>query len=251
MIDFHCHIDLYKNPQAVVRKANDLGMYVLAVTTTPKAWKGSVALVGESPKIRLGLGLHPELVMERHNELDLFCKFLPQAQYVGEIGIDGSKPHRNSLELQCRVFEKILAACSGNGGRIMSIHSRMAVPKVIERIKDCPTSGVPVFHWFSGTIKQAEAIIDLGGFFSVGPKMCRSKKGSALLTAIPKDRIITETDGPLTLNGDAPFYPWDVRLAIEGLASIWKEDEASADSQITSNFSHLIRSYHSMIRISA
>ena len=44
MIDLHCHIDLYANPYEVVRRCREDNIYVLSVTTTPKAWEGTSAL---------------------------------------------------------------------------------------------------------------------------------------------------------------------------------------------------------------
>ncbi|MDW2812515.1 TatD family deoxyribonuclease, partial [Acinetobacter baumannii] len=43
LIDFHCHLDLYDNPQAVVTACGKLN-YILSVTTTPKAWFGTKKL---------------------------------------------------------------------------------------------------------------------------------------------------------------------------------------------------------------
>lgn len=99
MIDFHCHIDLYSDPEAVLAEVDARGTYVLAVTTTPKAWRGTKKLVGDRKRVRVALGLHPEIVSQRHQEVPLLCGLLPEARYVGEIGIDGSPPHRESLDL--------------------------------------------------------------------------------------------------------------------------------------------------------
>ena len=38
MIDFHCHLDLYKEPMHVFEQAKRKNKYVLAVTTSPKAF---------------------------------------------------------------------------------------------------------------------------------------------------------------------------------------------------------------------
>ena len=88
MIDFHCHLDLYPNPQAVIRQAHEDRLFVLGVTTTPKAWRKSQALTEGYDRIRTALGLHPEIAHERISELELFETLLPQATYVGEIGLD-------------------------------------------------------------------------------------------------------------------------------------------------------------------
>jgi TatD DNase family protein len=58
MIDFHCHLDLYPEPQVVVRECVLRGIHALAVTTTPSAWQGTSELVSGADRIRVALGLH-------------------------------------------------------------------------------------------------------------------------------------------------------------------------------------------------
>jgi TatD DNase family protein len=111
VIDFHCHLDLYPNPQAVRDECVRRGLYVLSVTTTPSAWGGTSALAARTQRIRTGLGLHPQLAHERQSELPLFDRFLPETRYIGEIGLDGSPEFRTNWQSQIVVFEQILAKC--------------------------------------------------------------------------------------------------------------------------------------------
>ena len=90
MIDFHCHLDLYPDPEKEIREADAAGIYVLSVTTTPKAWVQTARLARGRKRIRTALGLHPQLAHERQNELPQFEHLLPRVRYVGEIGLDGT-----------------------------------------------------------------------------------------------------------------------------------------------------------------
>ena len=216
MIDLHCHIDLYPDPIAVIEEADRRGTFVLAVTTTPKAWRGTTRLIGKRRRIRVGL--HPEVVAERHSEVALLCGLLPEARYVGEIGIDGSPPHRQSLDLQSSVFRRILAECARLGGRILSVHSRGAADEVLDAIAGEPGAGLPILHWFSGTTRQLERAVQLGCWFSVGPAMVRSAKGRGLVSRMPYDRLLTETDAPFARSGDRPLYPWEATDCVPILA---------------------------------
>jgi 7-cyano-7-deazaguanine synthase in queuosine biosynthesis len=90
VIDFHCHLDLYLDRSAVRDECARRGVYVMSVTTTPSAWRGTSALAGNAARIRTALGLHPQLAHERRSELGLFDALLPKARYVGEIGLDGA-----------------------------------------------------------------------------------------------------------------------------------------------------------------
>jgi len=116
LIDLHCHIDLFPDPAAVLDGAEANGTFVLAVTTTPRAFEGNLRLVEGRRRIRVALGLHPELVAERHAEVDLFVDLLPRTAFVGEVGIDGSPRNRASLALQEKVFARIVDECSKIGG---------------------------------------------------------------------------------------------------------------------------------------
>jgi len=219
MIDFHCHLDLYPNPRKVLNGIDAHGTYVLAVTTTPKAWRGTKKLVGDRKRVRVALGLHPEVVAQRYQEVALLCGLLPEARYVGEIGLDGSPAHRRSLELQKTVFERILAECSFLGGRVMSIHSRGAASAVLDALERHPGAGTAIMHWFSGTTRELERAVSLGCWFSIGPAMLRSNKGRELAAAMPFDRLLTETDAPFTRNGDDPLMPWQAIDCLSELES--------------------------------
>lgn len=220
MIDFHCHLDLYPDPATVLDGIDSRGTYVLAVTTTPKAWRGTAALVGKRRRVRIALGLHPELVAKRHHEVALLCGLLGETRYVGEIGIDGSPPHRSSIELQASVFDRILGACAAAGGRVMSIHSRNAATLVLDGIERRPAAGVPILHWFSGTMRELARADALGCWFSVGPAMLRSRKGRELAAAMPADRMLTETDAPFGRDGNDPLMPWQAFDCLGELADL-------------------------------
>ena len=126
MIDFHCHLDLYPDPAAIRDECVKRGLYILSVTTTPSAWKGTSALANHTERIRTALGLHPQLAHERQNELPLFDSLLSETRYVGEIGLDGDPQFRRYWDSQVSVFEYVLMKCCEAGGRIMSLHSRRA-----------------------------------------------------------------------------------------------------------------------------
>jgi len=135
MIDTHCHLDLYPKPGPVIAEADKRGMFVIAVTTTPKAFLGNMRMIEGRKRIRVAVGLHPELVAERHREVEDVCQLMAKTKYVGEIGIDGSPPHKSSIKLQTEVFSRFLTRASELGGKILSIHSRGAAALVLDEIE--------------------------------------------------------------------------------------------------------------------
>jgi TatD DNase family protein len=239
VIDFHCHLDLYPNHHEVRQECDRRGMYVLSVTTTPSAWKGTSALSSGSPRIRTALGLHPQLAGERKSELALFDALLPEVRYVGEVGLDGAPEFRNSWKDQVSIFEHILTQCQNVGGRIVTIHSRRASQSVLDCLEKTPGAGTPVLHWFSGSCRDLTRAIDLDCWFSVGPAMLASKRGRSLVAHMPHERVLTETDGPFAQLDGRSIMPWEVKDAIRQLAQIWKVSQDSANETVRNNFRNL------------
>ncbi len=240
MIDFHCHLDLYPNPVAVRDECDARGLQVLSVTTTPSAWKGTCALASNSTRIRTALGLHPQLAHERRNELTLFDKLVGDTRYVGEIGLDGGPKYRRHWRSQFAVLEDILGKCRDAGGRILSVHSRRASGPVLDCLEAFAGAGTPILHWFSGSLRDLDRAIGLGCWFSIGPAMLAAEKGRALAARMPRERVLTESDGPFAQIKGAPVMPWDVEAAIRQLSHIWSVSPAEVDEAIDRNLRRLL-----------
>lgn len=240
MIDFHCHLDLYPEPKDVVAEADAAGIYVISVTTTPKAWKKTRALASGKRRIRTALGLHPQLAHERSGELALFEALLSEARYVGEVGLDGSPGYGGHANVQRLVFERTLQLAEERGGRIITIHSRQAVDEVLKALGKWPGAGVPVLHWFSGTERQLRNAIAQGCWFSVGPAMLRSAKGRQLASLMPCNRVLTETDGPFGREKERPLRPVDSWLAVQQLAKLWRLSQEQVVTQLKNNLRTIV-----------
>lgn len=240
MIDLHCHLDLYPKPSAVIAEAKRRGTFILAVTTTPRSFEGNLVFVGDNKRIRVAVGLHPELVKERHGELGLLIETMKRTRYVGEIGLDGSTEHRASLPIQKEVFGRVLDACRTQGDKIVSMHSRMATSAVLDAVEGAGNFGTPILHWFSGNESELTRAIDLNCWFSVGPAMLSSHRGQSLLARMPKDRVCLETDGPFGKRSDQPLMPWEASDAIPLISEIWREPEKDVAERIIKNFKRLV-----------
>lgn len=138
MIDFHCHLDLFPRPQAVVSEVEAARIYILSVTTTPKAFSRTARLPTKTSRIRTALGLHPQLAHERHQEVELFCRLISETRYAGEIGLDGGDEFARHIVLQKEVFTRLLRSCSDAGGKFLSFHSRHASGEVLEALQQHP-----------------------------------------------------------------------------------------------------------------
>lgn len=242
MVDFHCHLDLYPDLAEAIRTCDVAHTATLAVTTTPKAFRRNVQLASTSKFVRVGLGLHPQLVQERWNELPLFEALLAETRYVGEIGLDAGPQYYSSFERQTETFRRILVACASHRDKILSIHSVRAAPKVLDHVEELFPRGMGkvVLHWFSGSAAEALRATSLGCYFSINQAMFKSDKGVSLIKKIPLDRILTETDGPFVEIDGHPIGPGDVSEVVRLLASTFGNEVDDMRRTLVKNLATLV-----------
>lgn len=241
--DFHCHIDLYADPAAMVSKCDAERIITLAVTTTPRAWPQNRAWAEKSRFVHVAAGLHPELVAQCYGEGQLLLDTIRRSPFVGEIGLDGSPPHRASLPRQREIFGQALDVSEEVGGRVLSIHSRGAASEVIDMLSRCTTRQrvLPILHWFSGSATDARRAIALGCFFSINPNMLENDRGRALVQLIPEDRLLIETDGPLATRGERPLAPPDSATIIADLAAFLKTSTGDLTAIVSRSADRVLR----------
>ncbi|AVR24317.1 Qat anti-phage system TatD family nuclease QatD [Burkholderia thailandensis] len=242
MIDFHSHLDLYPNGLALAHEVNRRNEFTLVVTTSPRAFYATSRVFNGLRNIHVGLGLHPEVAEAKSSELDVLVAGVKDARFIGEVGLDGSPRFRKSIELQERIFQAILIECGRQGGKIVSIHSRGAAQRTIEALAKAHDVGYPVLHWFSGGVSELRTAARLGCWFSVGPAMLAGEKGRSLLSHMPLDRVLPETDGPFATEGGVPLKPWDAWNVCTTLSDVWAMPRSAVEEQLRTNLKRLLGS---------
>lgn len=71
--------------------------------------------------------------------------------------------------------------------------------------------------------------------------MTRSERGRAVVTEVPMDRILTETDGPFTHIDGHPAEPADVRVTAEAIAHVRNVPPDELARTIQANLQALLR----------
>lgn len=234
-VDSHCHLDQYSQPDVVAREAVQARVEAVAVTELPSAYRRFRAHLGQPRGVHLALGFHP-LALPRSSmrERALFVQHLPSCKFIGEVGLDYRAASDRSTQRE--TFDWILDQ-NGIDQKILSVHSRGADKDVIAALAG---SGVrAILHWYTGPSALVERALQAGLYFSVNSSMLRTKKGRALIEAIPRDRLLTETDGPYGKVGRLPASPAAIPETVDSLASTWGVPHGRARSVIWENWTTL------------
>lgn len=191
--DTHTHLDLYNDFETKLKYAEENEIYSIVMTNVPKLYKKYKDKYQNLKFSKFSLGLHPELVAQYGNQLELFLDYVSDSRYIGEIGLDYSK---GISRQQIQVFEVMIDACESLGEKIISIHSRKAATSVIDIVGE--SKNKIILHWFTGSNKDLERAINKGYYFSVNSDMLATKKGRKLILTVPINKLLIESDSPFT-----------------------------------------------------
>ena len=236
-LDAHVHIDRFPDPSRVLTAAESAGVVCIAVTETPRDFELLRLRARTRKLVRIALGAHPlrATTLDRH-QLHKFSELLRETDYVGEVGLDGSRAGRDSLPGQRRVFEHVLGS-PGITGRVLSVHSRGAEAETVAALTEARSTAI--LHWYSGALKHADAALDAGCYFSFNAAMLRSDRGARLLRSLPRERVLTETDGPYVKTGQRIVEPSSVPGLIADLAGTWRLSPEETRQQVWQNMTAL------------
>jgi TatD DNase family protein len=209
----------------------------IAVTSLPSHYESLATQLSAVRDVRVALGFHP-LASARNKamELALFAKQLDRTDYVGEIGLDFSAQGCETRPSQIEIFDRILDD-DRIQRKVLTVHSRNAEKETIKRLAMAGVTAI--LHSYSGPLEQVEDALAAGFFFSVHPAMVHSHEGQRLLAVLPRERVLTETDGPWTLISGRPAEPRDIPAVVAELARIWSIDPDDAQRLIFKTMSSL------------
>lgn len=102
-------------------------------------------------------------------------RLLDRTSYVGEVGLDAGPQYYRSLPEQKGVFERVLKACSKQGGKVLSIHSIRAAAAVLDMAGEHLDlqNNIMVMHWFTASASEAKRAPEVGCYFSINARMLR------------------------------------------------------------------------------
>lgn len=228
-IDAHAHIEAGIDPAELTA----LGCVVFAVTREAREWSLIRNRIDEMTI--WGIGCHPGFSSEVANfPARRFTEAIQRSPLVGEVGLDAraKTPKRD----QRRVFEQILEIVA-DSPRLVSIHSVGASTEVLDAVQATPQKAA-ILHWWRGSPKETSRAIELGCYFSLNGAELRRPK---VLSLLPRERILTETDYPFTERSDRKANrPGAVTTIEAALEREWDADREAVRRQVWSNLGALV-----------
>ncbi|MEO0367881.1 MAG: TatD family hydrolase [Pseudomonadota bacterium] len=209
LTDSICHLDFPEfdsDRSDVLASCASAGvMQIVVPAVAQSSWHRTIQIcqINSAPvTLLLALGLHP-MMIDSHQpdhliELDeLIESAKPIA--VGEIGLDFHKSLNHSAashEKQGIFFEKQLLIAKKHSKPVI-LHIRKAHDEAIDILRESKITG-GIVHAFNGSIQQAQHYIELGFCLSFGGMLTyvRSTKLQRLISQIPIENIVLETDAP-------------------------------------------------------
>lgn len=233
-IDTHCHLDRYDDPASILDECPNT--VVVAVSEVPSDYRLLEARFRNDKRVRLALGLHPLRAADAGPlEEGHLIRYLTKVRYVGEIGLDFSQHGRASKSSQLRVLERLLSEPILRN-RVVTAHSRGAEKVLITMLAD---AGVPaILHWYTGPIGLVDTALAAGMYFSVNSAMLMTDKGKSLLKQLPRDRVLTESDGPYS-KPRGSSGPSQMPALAEGLGRHWLSTRDDVVNTVHQNMSDL------------
>lgn len=198
VIDSHCHLTdkrFEADRDDVISRAKTTGISEFIVPATRVSdWQAVQSLARNNTDIHPAFGLHPWF---NHHEEDLkqLPVFLQRAVAVGECGLDSALSDID-MEKQLYFFRAQLKLAFDFNLPVI-IHAYKTIDLTISELKNFPDLK-GVIHSFSGSLQQAEKLIQRGFYLGFGGNVTypRANRLRTLLQQLPLESLLLETDAP-------------------------------------------------------
>ncbi|MDV4151529.1 TatD family hydrolase [Clostridium sp. AL.422] len=242
-IDCHTHLDFFEdNIEEAIRNVNDNKILTLANSIDIESYMKNKEYSKKSIFIKPCFGIHPWKAAEYKGDLQELIPYIEESEFIGEIGLDYLwVEDKTTFEPQRKVFYFILEE-SIKRNKVVSLHTKDAEEEVYEALKKYNYNRA-IIHWYSGDISTLQKFIDLGCYFTISVDIGYSEKTYEVLSKIPMDKLLLETDGPTALewvNGEYG-YPGEIKNVYEKVAKYKNINIKDLLSTVEENLKRLLR----------
>lgn len=254
VIDSHCHLHdpafaaLHETLR--VSLAHDV-WGVVAVGCDPETNAKTLAAAAALPKaVWACLGFHPDWAQLTDEDLERvegqIDRHHARIVGVGEIGLPWY-----SLEGAADAAD-LMARGRARLGRLLGLASRWDLPVALHAPHGAAVGALEalrahrieraVFHWHKAPEDVTREIVEAGYFVSVTPEIVYRDRDRALVTRIPLDALLVESDGPWKYRGEFEGIdsgPWFAGRVAEEVAKLKRMPVDDVMHQLSTNVCRL------------
>jgi len=252
--DNHTHLEIQDGveslePREQLDRASSVGVRgVVQVGTDLVTSRWSAELASHEPRVLAAVALHPNeapalaasgTLDEQLAGIDELAG-MPRVRAVGETGLDFYRtPDADGQAAQIRAFEAHIAIAKERN-LALQIHDRDAHQAVVDVLRRVGAPERTVFHCFSGDAEFAKLVAAEGWYLSFAGTVT-FKNAAPLrdaLEAIPRSRVLIETDAPyltpMPFRGK-PNSSYLIPHTLRAMAAHLGTDPSMLAAQISSN----------------
>lgn len=242
-VDAHNHIEQYgENLEKALKVIEDNDIHTLACSMDVETYCFAKEIAKDHPLILPSFGIHPWMAQRYVSHLDELDDWVQDSSSIGEVGLDFYwVEEKEKYPMQMRIADYFFKKAREQD-KILNLHTKGAESEILDLIfKYEPKT--PIVHWYSGPLDILKKLLDYGCYFTVGVDLGYSSFTEELVKIIPADRLLTETDGPNSLqwvNGEYG-YPDYVMTMIKKIAVLRKIEEEELKESVRRNLFQINR----------
>ncbi len=228
LTDAHCHLAEFEDEELERME----GILVAAVSEDVESSRRTLNLARRRRGTLAFVGIHPWKAAEaRDEDLDAIESLVPEADGLGEIGIDGER--RETLERQVEVF-RFQLRLAREYDKPVNLHCLRAWEECLDLVLRHDARSA-VFHWYNGTLELAERISGYGFHVSINAAAKVQRRHAQLAAAIPERSLLVESDGPYEYRG-LRLTPLMIPELLDMLSELRRVSRENLESVIAENF---------------
>lgn len=249
-IDSHIHLDQYKKEEQLqliedIQKTKEIAA-IIAVSMNDHSCQQTLELAKNYPFIYPALGYHPEQEVD-FIQCEKICELIEKEAHriaaIGEVGLPYYLRQENPkllLEPYIEMLERFVYMARKYNLPII-LHAVYDDAEVVCDLLESYRIRRAHFHWFKGSQRTMERMIENEYYISVTPDIVYKEKIKDIVAFYPLSHLMVETDGPWKFNDEMthPHMILQVLKSVSEVKGLVLEDTAETIYKNTVQFYNL------------